>query len=276
MRSQTQNMRTLRKVVRKLVRRPSDSQPVQTHSLFYWRPKGGGQNFGDHLSSAIVTKMAAEKGMFLDEIVAAPKRVIAIGSVLHFAEDQNVVWGSGFNASVPLDWHKFGNLDVRAIRGPLTKKFLEDRGVAVPNVFGDPALLTKKLLGMRFHAPERKAPVAFVPNFADLPLMDGWENVVSPYLPWPDVIARIIASEHVIASSLHGLIIADTFGVPCTYIRLSEHEGVFKYEDYCFGAGRERLEITRSKAEALRSSPMAAIKPDLERLYNAFPWDLWS
>lgn len=269
-------MRTLKKVAKRLLRQSNEPRPIQTNSLFYWRPKGGRQNFGDHLSSAIVTKMAAEKGMFLDEIVAAPKRMIAIGSVLHFAESDNVVWGSGFNASVPIDWHKFANLDVRAVRGPLTKKFLEDRGVAVPNIFGDPALLTKKLLGLRFPKPDRKAPVAFVPNFADLELMTGWENVVSPYLPWPEVIARIIASEHVIASSLHGLIIADTFGVPCTYIRLSEHEGVFKYEDYCFGAGREKLEIATSKGEALRSSPMASIKPDLDKLYNAFPWDLWS
>ena len=219
--------------------------------------------------------MAAERSFFLDETVPAPRRLLAIGSILHFANDGDVVWGSGFNGSVPVERHRYATLDVRSVRGPLTKAFLEKRGIAVPQIFGDPALLTKRLLGARFPAPEQKRPVAYIPNFQELEHMAGWENMVSPFLPWAEVIRRIVASEHVISSSLHGLVIADSFGIPCTYLRLSEAEGVFKYEDYVLGAGRERLEIATSREDAVRSSPMSPPKPDLGKLYGAFPWDLW-
>lgn len=243
--------------------------------LFHWRPPDGRQNFGDHLSNAIVTKMAAERACFLDEMVAKPQRLLAIGSIIHYAADGDVVWGSGVNGSVSDDLHTYSMLDVRSVRGPLTANFLEKRGITVPQIFGDPALLTARLMGQRFARPEKKAPVAYIPHFLALDEMRDWENMISPYLPWAEVIRRILAAEHVISSSLHGLVIADTFGIPCTYLRLDDGEALFKYEDYVLGAGRERLEVTTSKAEAVRASPMPPIKPQLDTLYGAFPWDLW-
>jgi pyruvyltransferase len=255
---------------------PPAPPPVLGIDLFYWRPKDGRHNFGDHLSMAIVTKMAAERSLFLDEIVPTPRRLLAIGSVLHFASDGDVIWGSGFNGSISVDQHKYRTLDVRSVRGPLTRDFLERRGIMAPAIYGDPALLIKRLLGERFPLPQQRLPVAYVPNFADLDHMQGWENVVSPYLPWSEVIRRIIGAEHVISSSLHGLIIADAFGIPCTYLRLSETEGMFKYEDYVLGAGRDKLDVRTSQSEAVKASPMLPIKFNTDRLYGAFPWDLWA
>lgn len=266
---------SVKAIARRALGRMPPPSPPSCVSLYYWRPRGGLQNFGDHLSSAISTKMAAERGRFFDEIVPHPRRMLAIGSVLHIAVDGNVIWGSGFNGSVALERHKYANLDVRAVRGPLTRAFLEARGIAVPPIFGDPALLTRRLLGMRFPRPERRCPVVFVPNFQDLEIMSDWENVVSPHLPWAQVISRIVAAQHIVSSSLHGLVLADSFGIPCTYLRLSEREGVFKYEDYCLGAGRDALRITTSREEAIRATPLDPPQPDLDSLYDAFPWDLW-
>lgn len=244
--------------------------------LFYWRPASGEQNFGDHLSQAIVTKIASDAGLFLDEKVSRSSRLLAIGSILHFAGTGDVIWGSGVNGKIPENRHLYADLDVRAVRGPLTADFLRKRGFIAPDVFGDPALLTASLLGNRFSSVEKTRPYSIVPNFAEISLVEGRENVVSPLQPWVTVISQIVSSELVISSSLHGLVIADSFNIPCIYVRLSEIEGLFKYEDYVLGAGRNQLTITNSIEEALRASPMSPAAPDLTRLKASFPYDLWN
>jgi pyruvyltransferase len=105
--------------------------------------------------------------------------------------------------------------------------------------------------------------------------MAGYENVISPYLPWARVIEGIVGADLVISSSLHGLIVADAFDIPCIYLRLSEAEGMFKYEDYALGAGRSGISVVRSREAAVRASPLPPPNPDLERLTASFPWDLW-
>jgi pyruvyltransferase len=105
--------------------------------------------------------------------------------------------------------------------------------------------------------------------------MDRWENVISPFDPWSTVIRRISRTSLVISSSLHGLVVADAFGIPCTYLRLSEGENIVKYEDYVLGVGRQRLQIARSREEAIRAAPMDPVHPDLARLKASFPYDLW-
>lgn len=243
--------------------------------LFYWR-SAKGVNFGDYLSSVIVTKMAALGDCFLDEERAAPARLLAIGSILHFARDGDVIWGSGVNGKLPVERHTFTRLDVRAVRGPLTRDFLLRRGIEVPEVYGDPAILVADLLSRRFPGTDRPAaPVAFVPNLHDLSAMQGWENVISPLDHWSSVVRRISEAAHVVSTSLHGLVVADAFGVPCTYLRLSEEENLFKYEDYCLGVGRPGLRVTRSREEALRASPLDPIEFDPARLKASFPYDLW-
>jgi pyruvyltransferase len=243
--------------------------------LLYWKSSLG-VNFGDYLSSVIVTKMAADADCFLDEERSQPIRLLAIGSILHFARDGDVIWGSGVNGKIPVESHTFRQLDVRAVRGPLTRDFLMRRGIAVPDVYGDPGILVADLLAERFpKSVERKAPVAFVPNLHDLPAMKGWENVVSPLDPWHSVVRRISEARHVISSSLHGLVVADAFGIPCSYLRLSEEENLFKYEDYVLGVGRGRLTVTHSREQALRATPMEAVAPDLAKLKASFPYDLW-
>ena len=258
----------------------SDPQPPPPFrpnriELFYWKsPKA--VNFGDYLSSVIVTKMAALRDCFLDEERPSPARLLAIGSILHFARDGDVVWGSGVNGKVPVERHRFTRLDVRAVRGPLTRDFLLRRGIEAPEIYGDPGILVADLLKSRFPKPEKqKESVVFVPNLHDIDEMRDWENVVSPLDPWWTVLRRISEAGHVISTSLHGLVVADAFGVPCTYLRLSEEEKLFKYEDYAFGVGRARLRVTHSREEAIRATPLEPAMPDIAKLKASFPYDLW-
>lgn len=243
--------------------------------LFYWRPNGAALNFGDHLSHVVVTKILADRGYLLEEAVATPKRLLAVGSILHFARNNDVVWGSGVNGKVSTTEHQFTQLDVRAVRGPCTCQFLNERGIYAPPVFGDPALLLPQLFPGRFERKSTRRRV-IVPNLHDLPLISAApEEIVSPHLPWNICVERILESDLVISSSLHGLIIAEAYGIPARLLRLSETENLLKYKDYIRGTGRSKLIYARSVEEAMSMEGMTPIQWNPEALLRAFPQDLW-
>lgn len=253
--------------------------PYQAAELVFWRPTDG-VNFGDDLGRTIVELMLAREGFTIFDEVRKPRALLSVGSILAYANDNDVVWGSGVNGSVPAWRHTYSNLDVRAVRGPLTRQFLMERGITVPEVYGDPGLLVKRLTKTRFDSP--RSGVALVPNLHDMGLIQS-ENLlkdfpevrlINPLRAWNTVVEEITRLEFVVASSLHGLIIAEAYGIPACYVRLSEHEGKFKYEDYYEGTGR-RLEYVTSVGEALAKGGAAPINFDYAALERAFPYDIW-
>lgn len=258
---------------------PRPAYPVV--SLTRWRSGTNQPNFGDDLSHAIVTLVLARHGQTLEDEAARDRELLAIGSILHMAADGAVVWGSGVNGKIPEDRHRFRTLDVRAVRGPLTAEWLRrHRGIEVPDIYGDPALLLPSLCQGRFAASGTVAHV-FVPNLNDLlhgvaqDLPEGVE-LVSPMQSWARAVAAITAARFVSASSLHGLVIAEAFGIPARYVRLSQHEDPFKYRDYYAGTGREGFEQANSVAAAAEMGGEPPPRFDPARLTAAFPLDLWT
>ncbi|OJF95292.1 hypothetical protein AX760_19700 [Pararhizobium antarcticum] len=239
-------------------------------------------NFGDELGRTIVELMLGRRGHTVFDSVHTPRGILSIGSILHFANDGDVIWGSGVNGSVPVNDHKYRNIDVRAVRGPLTRQFLKARGITVPEVYGDPALLTKRLTGSRFEPTEKHA-VGIVPNMFDMALIKKnnllapFKNIhlVDPTGSWNSVVEKILECKYIISSSLHGLVLADTYGIPSKYVRLTDHEGLLKYEDYYEGTGR-RLIFSRTIKEALDQEPTPPLTYDTGPLESAFPYDVWS
>jgi pyruvyltransferase len=118
-------------------------------------------------------------------------------------------------------------------------------------------------------------PVLFVPNLHDAAGTDSPFPTVSPLRGWNRVVEEIVSSDFVIASSLHGLIVAEAYGIPARYIRLSETESLFKYEDYALGSGRPGFDYATSFDEAVEMGGMAPISFDTQALLSAFPYDLW-
>ncbi|WP_207432137.1 polysaccharide pyruvyl transferase family protein [Sabulibacter ruber] len=253
-----------------------DSLNYNHVDLYYWKPLNGSQNFGDHLSKVIVTKVLADRNHLLEEETKHQRTMLAIGSVLHFASDNDVIWGTGVNGKVDVNEHTFSRLDVRAVRGPLTREFLMKRGIPVPEVYGDPALLIPHIFPGRFKKDPQKEYVV-VPNLHDLKIAKvlNLKNVISPVWGWNKCVEEILKAEFVIASSLHGLIIAEAFGIPACYIRLTETENLFKYNDYLHGTGRGEIEFATSVAQALEMGGMQPPKFDAQKLLDAFPIDLW-
>jgi pyruvyltransferase len=243
--------------------------------LVFWTPGRGLQNFGDHLSTVIVTKLLADRSLFLSQATGNSARLLALGSILHKARDGDVIWGSGRNGIVGDEHHVFESLDVRAVRGPLTCDFLRRRGIDVPEIYGDPGLLARALLPQFADLPKSRDEI-IIPNLQDIGLTRGMANVVSPFAPWNRVLRAIGSSRLVIASSLHAIIIAETYGIPVRYVRLSEEEPLLKYEDYFAGTGRALPDFGRSVEEAREMGGMPPLEYDPGPLMQAFPFDLWN
>jgi pyruvyltransferase len=228
------------------------------------RPVG---NFGDLLGPEVVDRLAPDS-------FAPPgsPRLLTVGSILHFAADSDVVWGSGVNGKVPTTDFRANRLDVRAVRGPLTAEFLQARGIEVPEVFGDPGLLAPALLGVGRSETPRIA-VTHLPNLHDAPAWRKLPGFLSPTTDPRRVFEAIGQSRLVISSSLHGLVIADALGVPVSLVR-PRKESLFKYQDYLEGTGRSLGHVSDDVSEALRHR-LEPLQWDSEPLVAAFPRDIW-
>lgn len=247
--------------------------------LYFWSPAAPDvENFGDYISLKLVERIVQHP---VEEVHAAQmgsrKKLLAVGSILHFAENFDVIWGSGINGKhlLPQDYC-FSNLDVRAVRGPLTRKFLiENFHISCPEVYGDPALLLPYFF-QEFKRKKRPSKEYIViPHISEehfFPIT-LYPNVVYPTERWDYVIEQILDSKLVIASSLHGLIIAEAFGVPARLLRITENEPLFKYEDYYLGTNRKNFQYATSIEEALQLGGESPHRADLEKLYAAFPFD---
>lgn len=255
---------------------------VRGVEVFHWNPRrpllrgrpgkflpkrGLVNNFGDMIGPELVRSLAGPGPR-----ASHDTRLLAVGSILHFARNGDVVWGSGVNGKVPLEQIVAGAIDVRAVRGPLTAEVLKARGLEVPDIFGDPALLLPELLGItRNAAPSRRFVV--IPNLHDERFWRRHPESISPRLPFETVVRIIADAEQVIASSLHGLVIADALGVPAAMLRPSQ-ESLFKYEDYYEGTGRKLPRVSENLGDALEH-PAPTLTSSSDALRESFPSNLW-
>jgi len=230
-------------------------------------------NFGDLLGPIIVAKLLADKQLH-QSAVSGGRTLFTVGSVLHFAKDNDVVWGSGRNGKIPADRHLFTKLDVRATRGPMTRGFLREYGIEVPLIYGDPALLLPVLFPELHERIAKRRPHIFIPNYNDINLIKTKVPIISPNQnPWK-VIDIIRESEFVSASSLHGIILAEALGVPCRVV-LSRTENTFKYLDYFLGTGRQHIDFASDPEEAEKMGGHEHMIWSPDRLLSSFPYDLF-
>lgn len=243
--------------------------------LYWWQRGDRTTNFGDELSRVIVGRIIGHDPRRANRF---EKKLVALGSMLHAAHDGDVIWGTGVSGSaIKLNKHNFKTLDVRSVRGPLTREFLKNHGIMCPEIYGDPALLLPVLF------PEFKAtfsrdyiviPHIFdIDNLESLGLQRSDDHVVLPSEPWEIVVKKILESKFVISSSLHGIIVAEAFRIPARYLRLSERESLLKYTDYYMATGRATFTWATSVEQAFSMGGESRASFNVDMLLEAFPYD---
>lgn len=230
-------------------------------------------NFGDLIGPLLVNEIIKLHGLSQP---VEDKRLVAVGSIMKLTKPGDIVWGAGINGK-SLDPGAAPQLDVRAVRGPLTRELLMASGTQVPEIYGDPGLLWSTFWPVEHYSSHHlrdKIPVSVIPNFHDT--IDTRPHHRIDPLQDPHRVAELISmSDFVCGSSLHGIVIAESFGIPARLVK-SEAEPPFKYDDYYSGTGRSDYLVAHSVEEAIE---MGGERPPIfssEALLQSFPFDLYS
>lgn len=238
-------------------------------------------NLGDSLGEVIIIFMLDKAGIDIDAEVSKTKHFNCVGTNIQGSYQDATIWGSGILPTKTYAfWQKIcgRKLDVRAVRGPLTRKVLLEQGQKCPEVYGDPAILMPLI-----YSPvlEKKHKKLIIPQFVYE--KEFRKNHPNDYMlsmntnNYRHVIDEIVSSEIVYTSSLHGIILAEAYGVPAVFFHGLEDYWDFKYYDYYQSTGRMNVKIAETYEEALAMEPQPL--PNLEGLVkgllDSFPYDLW-
>lgn len=191
----------------------------------------GHPNFGDDLTPWLLPHY----GVLPVHRVASRARLAGAGSILEFlpADWDGVIWGSGLMRQQP---HPLPRAHVLAVRGHLTRELIG----APPDVaLGDPGILVSRLRPR----PARRWDVGLVPHghhrghdeFLALARTAGYRvRVVNVHQSAARVVREIGACDAIITTSLHGLITADSYGIPAVWTTLDPPlgGGAFKFRDH--------------------------------------------
>ncbi|NME83744.1 polysaccharide pyruvyl transferase family protein [Clostridium sp. SM-530-WT-3G] len=244
--------------------------------LEWW---SGEKNLGDTLSPIVFNWMLSQK----TNLNKRNRRIhfMGIGSLIGAARFDSVIWGSGimnaYNTSNMIKHRKYVRYDIRAVRGPITRNFLLQGGYNCPEIFGDPAIIMPLIYMPKNIEKKYKTTIIYHHETSNQDFEKDI-NYLSVFTDdYKSFIDTIVASELVISSSLHGIILAETYGVPAVFLNYGVNEQILKYMDWYYSTNRNNVRMAASVEEAMRMKPMDI--PELEgmrkKLLEAFPYDLW-
>lgn len=253
-------------------------------------------NFGDALNSYMLDNLFQ---VDVDEKLVETAEMTAIGSILDVLLDSRArdnmveispkpikIWGTGFKVAPEDDVKLIRPVEVSAVRGVLTKNILERMlDKKIDCVLADPGLLVSKL----YKSEEKKYDVGIIPHHTQKnePCMTGALNqypnsVLIDVTDNPsDVIRKISECKLILSTSLHGLIVADSFGIPNQWCVCSDKlvGGRFKFDDYysSFGLCMEPIDITKVYPDVKilienYRVDMDIVKQKQEELLKSFPY----
>lgn len=250
--------------------------------VWYWRSEI--INFGDELTPDIIQSLFKKKVIRLEVDEAD---LFAVGSIIEVTNrprnKKAYVWGSGFieegsNISN-------SNLIFLAARGYLTRERLPRKYKNIP--VGDPGLLSNLIYKKSSHKTDK---IGIIPHYVDednrvlekAKKLPDIYKIISVRSTPKDVARQITECRVVLSSSLHGLIVADSFGVPNMHLPLSNkvYGGDYKFKDYYSSINRKYFFF--SKKNLYKKSeidkvvneyrPVEQLEEIQDKLIESFPY----
>jgi pyruvyltransferase len=239
-------------------------------------------NFGDVLSGDVLRHISGRPVEW-----SRPNRaeVFGIGSIIQIAlvkaQPGALILGSGIREplkSLPVDLE----VNIQCVRGSLT---VQQLGLHHEVQLGDPGLLASQLYSGRGVRP--KSGFGFVPHFQDLQVPRGRRalaairragfRIILPTWSPRRVIEELRSLDFVASVGLHGLVVADSLGVPSLRVASlsGRSEPGFKYQDYesAFGVSASELTPPIDPGALVRDPRAAQTKAQqrLQRLSRRIP-----
>lgn len=220
-------------------------------------------NFGDRLGQALVEHLAGRPVTWSEP---GDAELVVTGSVL------DVLPATGWSGTVAGAGalHEHLEIDLRAakvlgLRGRLSAERVQRRPGAL--VLGDPALLASELV----QTEPGRHELGVVAHWTDSELADRfarWDPLVIDTRDDPlSVVAQIGSCKKIVASSLHGVIVADSFGLPrrvepFAAMGSRDEGGDFKFRDYA-SAINQPIEWSKPGGQIAPPQRIAAIRAEL-------------
>lgn len=192
----------------------------------WWMKKQN--NFGDLLSPFIFQHFSIP---FEFTKKYKDAEILCVGSIADKSQPHHKILGSGIiDEQLPLcptaQW--------LFVRGPITRKRILTLGGTCPEIYGDPACL----LPLFCEESKKEFDVGIVPHYVDYNLVkEKYPNykIINVLNQNPLEVAREITKcRHIISSSLHGIIVANSYDIPTAWVKFSDNlygSGV-KFLDY--------------------------------------------
>ena len=152
-------------------------------------------------------------------------------------------------------------------------------GHSCPNIYGDPAVLMPIIYTPE--VKEKKKEFIYIPHYqneAKAEQLSIDANVVSMRTSdYKSVIDEICSSKKVISSSLHGIILAESYGIPAVFLNTWQKPYLFKFEDWYLSTGRTPDYSISTFDEAIKMKVEAPQNINIlqNNLIETFPYDLW-
>lgn len=256
-------------------------------------PERAVNNIGDYLSLVVVDYMCNMYGASIEKKVKKTRHLYAIGSII-LGNQNAVIWGSGFISDysslcqkklIGL-YHRFRHsLDIRAVRGPETLRILKEMGYfrCIENKcsggglpLGDPAVLMPLIYSK---VPMHMWKYKVVPHYSRYKSYNKEDRIDTFQSDWRAFIDSILEADLIISSSLHGIIIAESYGIPAIMLSDTPSRDITKYKDWYYSTGRMVFPIANSVEEALTITPSKldpeVLKKMQDGLIESFPKYLW-
>lgn len=250
--------------------------------VYWWRYEYPTKlNFGDEITPLLIERLFSLKCEW-----AEPKdcELIGAGSIIQIVQqlagDNHVkVWGSGFIQ--PGDPNDKPNLQFYAVRGKSSRERTGKPDIAL----GDPGLLTSLVYPLK---ATKRYKLGIIPHYvdADAPEVKRLAafkdcKVINPLDPVETVVNDIQACELIVSSSMHGLILSDSYNIPNHWTPFSDKltGGDYKFNDYysVFGLTAQPIDpadITEATLPKLREQyqPRPGLAEVQAGLLKAFPY----
>lgn len=238
------------------------------------------KNVGDNLNEPIlrwlglpmdgVTTDRAERGKF-----------VGAGSLMTAVRKGDVVWGTGIMRP-DARYERARSAKFLAVRGKHTRQHLLSKGVEnIPEVYGDPGLLMPLIYDPQWNFGNSDVKVAYMPHYIEKAefwrqhgkLKQGEAFIDAETTNWKKVVRQIKQADLLVTSSLHGIILADAYGVPVEWVGYTNNiiGGKWKFFDYFSVTGRSNRKnygklppLARSKLKELQDGLVKAISDGLE------------
>lgn len=237
-------------------------------------------NFGD---TSVPYMLHKENVPFIFTHHSVEKKLVMTGSIIGIGSKKNtIVWGSGIihNGITP-------NLEAiyLAVRGPRTLEKLHKQGLDTSKILlGDPAMTLPKI-----HNPkiEKKYKLGIIPHIMDFDVYRKYVNdnpskfqntiVLDPNKKTSMIegfINQVLECKKIVSTSLHGIIVANAYGIPAVWSKISNklYGDDVKFYDHFESIGVYDVKnIEFVEDENIEIEPIQ-VKLDVDSLWNSRPW----